>query len=515
MLVLLTFILLFLSILAVIILRLVRSGARYIWLTMGGVSLAWLSVLLWQLDLPWRSPAQLGNLALFSASPQFSANSLSWIYALSLAALAATVILTSPARNIPVSTTSWAETLALTGLGLLAVLADNPLGLALAWMSIDLAEFTIALRERPSLSESTWLAFALRLGATGAALWSNVIGVSSTGQIFSLETAPSQAGIFLLAAVGLRLSALPLSLTYYLEQYTLRRGFGTVLCVVSAVTGLTVLARTPVTAIDSSWLPPLFGMAAVAALYGGWRWLLAQDELHGRPYWLIGMSALSLAAWLGGNATGTVAWGVALILFGGISTLYTARQIWMTRLLAAMGLFILSLPFTLTASGWQADLPLPFLFWPLFVIAHAMLVAGYMRHLLHPAETAFAQLPNWAQVTYPLGIGLLAATILLGSVWGWSGAFLLGPWEVALAVLLLSGAFFFLSRLPFTTSLAAIVNRPSRLDVLLRISAQALSFIYQLVGEVILYISALLEGDGGLLWTLLLLILLISFLRER
>jgi len=511
----LTFILLFLSILAVIILRLVRPGAPYIWLAMGGVSLAWLSVLLWQLNLPWRSPEHLGTLTLFNTAPQFSANSLSWIYALSLSALTAAVILTSPARNVPIATTSWPETLVLAGLGLLTVLADNPLGLALAWMSIDLAEFTIALREHPSLGESVWLTFALRLSATGAVLWANVVGVSSIGQAFSLETAPSQAGVLLLTAAGLRLSALPLSFAYHPEQYTLRRGFGTILCMVSAVTGLTVLARTPVTEIDPNWVLPLFGLIAVAALYGGLRWFLAHDELQGRPYWLIGMSALSLTACLSGNPSGSVAWGVALILFGGISMLYSAKQIWLTRVLTTMGLFTLSIPFTLTASGWQTDLPLPFLFWPLFVIAHAMLIAGYIRHLLNPAETALVQLPNWAQVTYPLGLGLIIATILLGSIWGWPGAFLFGTWGTAIAALFLSGVFFFLSRLPFIASLAVIVNRPSRLDVVLRISAQGLSFFYQLIGEVILYISALLEGDGGLLWTLLLLILLISFLRER
>jgi hypothetical protein len=310
-----------------------------------------------------------------------------------------------------------------------------------------------------------------------------------------------------------------LSLTYHPNEYAARRGFGAVLCMVSAVTGLIVLARIPSAAIDARWIFPLLGLAAAVALYGGWKWLFARDELRGCPYWLIGMSALSLAACLGGNPAGSAAWGVALILFGGISFLYSAKQIWMTRILAAAGLFILSLPFTLTAFGWQADFPLPFVFWPLFMIAHAMLAAGYVRHLLHPGETEFAQLPNWAQAAYPIGMGILVATILIGSVWGWPGAFRLGAWQLSLAALLLSGAIVFaflrLPQLAFVESMATSESQPSRLAALLKIFSRAFSFLYQLVSELILYISGLLEGDGGLLWTLLLLILLISFLRGR
>jgi hypothetical protein len=518
MLVLLTFILLFLSISAIIALRLTRLGSLHTWLVAGGVLLTWLSVLLWQFILPLRfTPGQWMSAALFNASPQLFANPIAWIYALSLAGLAAAVILTSAARNAQSAMPSWLATLTLTALGLLAVLADNALGLVLAWMAIDLAEFVTAMRERSTPGESVWLAFAVRIGATGAVLWGSVVGASSNGPAFSLETTPAQAGIFLLIAAGLRLGALPLSLAYHPDEYAVRRGFGAVLCMVSAVTGLLVLARIPSAAIDPSWILPLFGLAAAVALYGGWKWLLARDELQGCPYWLIGMSALSLAACLGGNPVGSVAWGVALILFGGISFLYSAKQIWMTRVLAIAGLFILSLPFTLTASGWQMQFPLPFIFWPLFIIAHAMLAAGYVRHLLRPAETEFAQLPNWAQATYPLGLGILVVTILLGGLWGWPGAFRLGAWQPGLAALLLSGAIIFaflrLPQLASVESLVASENRPSRLAALLKIFSRVLSFLYQLVGELILYISGLLEGDGGLLWTLLLLILLISFLR--
>lgn len=517
--VLITFILLFLSIALMVALRLTRLGTSYAWLVAGGALLTWGSVLLWQLDLPWRfMPAQWMSATLFNASPQLFATPFSWLYALSLVALAAAVILTSPARDAHAWTLSWLETLVLTAMGLLVVLADNPLGLVLAWVAVDLVEFVIALRERSIPGENAWFSFAIRLIAIVFALWASVVGVSSTGLAFSFETTPPEAGIFLLAAAGLRLGSLPLRLVYQPNgPLSAQRGFGTLLCMVSALTGLLVLGRIPSTALDERWVLPLVALAAAAALYGGWKWLLARNELKGRPYWLVGMSALSLAACLGGNQAGSVAWGVALVLFGGISFLYSAKQLWMTRLLAVLGLFLLSLPFTLTASGWEVNFPLPFVFWPLFLLSHAMLAAGYVRHLLHPTEVEWTQLPNWAHAVYPVGMGVLALTVLLGGLWGWPGALSLGAWPMALIVLVLSGATVFaflrLPQLASIESMAVSESQPSRLVVFLRVFSQILSSLYQLLGSLVIYISDLFEGDGGLLWTLLLLILLISFLR--
>ncbi len=521
MLVLITFILLFLSISALIALRLARPGVSYIWPAAAvGALLVWISVLSWQFILPWQSAlGQWSPQTLFSASPQLSANPLSWVYALSLSGLAAAVILTSPARSPQNRMASWLGTLAFTALGLLAVLVDNPVGLVMTWMAIDVAEFVIAMRTKlsPALSESAVLAFSIRVVGIGFATWAGVLGASS-GQSFLLESAPPQVGIYLLLAAGLRLGVLPLHLVYQNEA-SLRRGFGTILRMTAAATSLLVLVRTPSSAVDPRWMLPLLMLTAFAAVYGGWKWLLARDELSGRPYWVIGMGALSLAASLAGNATGAAAWGLALILFGGISFLYSAKQIWFTRLFVGLGLLMLALPFTLTASGWQAEFPLPFLFWPLFLGAHAMLAAGYLRHLLRPGETELSQLPSWTRAAYPVGMAVLVATILLAGLWGWPGALSLGAWGAGLVSLLLSIVIVFaFSRLPQFASAATSErpeSRPPRFVLFLRIFPRLARWLYQLTGRLVMYISALLEGDGGLLWTLLLLVLLASFLRGR
>jgi hypothetical protein len=357
----------------------------------------------------------------------------------------------------------------------------------------------------------------MRAVGTGFALWAAVISAVK-GQVFLFENTPAEAGIFLLLAAGLRLGVLPLHLPYRTEP-DLRRGFGTSLRLTAVVTSLVLLARLPVSSVEARYIPYLLGFVAVAALYSAWKWLSAPDELNGRPYWIIGMSALAVAATLRGNSAGSAAWGVALVLFGGISFLYSARQVWFTRILAALAILLLALPYTLTSSGWLGEFPLPILFWPMFIAAQMMLVAGYIRHLFHVRETSFSELPNWARAAYPLGLAILALTALISGLWGWPGALQVGAWEAAMGLVVLAGVigfsvFRFRRFISFQT-ISPAENRPSRFAVVQDAVAGILWRFYRIIGRLFTYAANILEGDGGLLWTLLLLVLFVSLLRGR
>lgn len=503
-------------------LRLSRSSSSYSWLTstLTGL-LAWASILAWQLDLPKRiAPSLWAPASLFHSSPELLAEPYAWLYAICLTALAAAVIVTSPAREPSViNPASWAASLALTALGLLAILADNPLTLVLCWTAIDLVEFINTLRtsDSPSVSERAVVSFSVRVLGTGMVLWASVLSANN-GQTLLFENAGPKEGIFLLLAAGLRLGVLPLHLTYRSEPM-LRRGFGTLLRLMTAATSLILLARLPISAIPVGAIPYLLLLVVLAALYGGWMWLFASDELNGRPYWIIGMSALSLAAALRGSPTASTAWGAALLLFGGISFLYSARQVWIGRLLAVLGILMLGLPFSLTASGWSGDFPWPVLFWPLFLLSHLLLVAGYVRHLLRSGESSYTQLPTWAQSAYPLGLGLLGLTALLVSLWGWPGARQTGSWIIAIVLVAVAGlaglgVWRFRRFSPAGISLP-LGSQTSRLADLFDLLARLFWIIYRLTARLLGTVNNMLEGDGGLLWTLLLLVLFITIFRRR
>jgi hypothetical protein len=514
--ILLPIILMLLTALTLILLRFLRPNFKYPWMiAVGGATLALIGIFLWHIRLPQRiSLVPWQPVTLFFFSPTWLADGISWPYALSLGALAAAVIWTSVVRaeNDPAA---WAGTLLLTALGILAVTAENPLTLILVWSAIDLAELTAMLRstEGEEQNQGVVIAFAARVAGTGLVLWANLVSTAG-GILMNFRAIPASTGIYLLIAAGLRLGVLPLHLPYQKEN-VLRRGFGTSLRLVSAAASLSLLACIPASALKSSLSPYLLILVAVAALYAGWMWLRASDEILGRPFWVLGMASLSIAASLNGNPTGSIGWGVMLILGGGLLFLFSARQrsiLW----LPLLGLWGLSaLPFSPSASVWQTGNQNSWLFVIPFLPAQALLMAGFIRHAIHPGETSLESQERWTKVLYPTGLFLLVAIAILLGLWGWDGARTLGQWWAAIIANVLAAGFTVLG----LTVLVRLVPASSsgqwtRLFRLERLY-NALTAIYDFFRRIADIITSSLEGEGGLLWSLLLLALILSVLSTR
>lgn len=513
MLILLTFLLLALSGLVIIVIRLIQPEFRFAWLTAAlGAFLAWLSLWLMQINLPQtlRLPPWKPE-TLFVDSPVFLVDGVAWVYGLALITLAMSSLLTAVARPGFPQLLAWASTLGLTALGLLAVLSNNPLTLVLVWAALDLTELLIQLRlvDSGETSQSAVTAFAARLGGMGFLLWANMVSLAG-GTRMSFEATPPQVSVYLLLAAGLRLGIFPLHLPLSPES-GLRRGFGTSLRLVTAASSLVLLARIPPGGTASPLTPFLLALTALAGIYGGWMWLQANNDLNGRPFWLVGMASLSVASALRGNPVGSAAWGGALILAGTALFLTSIQHTWLKRLLLLGAWGISALPFSATAAGWQSSLPTGAFFWPFFIAAQALLVSGYIRHAMRPSKGSLQYQPIWAQNLYPLGIVLPIIVLFLLGLWGWPGALQIGTWPASLAALLLtSGLLWVWPRLRLPVRGAHWV-RPvtiSWMEWLYRF----LGGMYKVTGALMRSFSALLEGDGGILWTLLFLVIFTSLL---
>jgi hypothetical protein len=517
MLIILTALLLFLVALALVILNWIRPAVRYTWLLAAIATLvSWGSVLSWQFSLPlnfqlppWE-PASL-----FLEPLSFTVDRLTWPLALSVSTLTLAVILTAAARKNFPDPLPWAATLILGGLGLLAVLADNPLTLLMAWSAIDLTELVTQLRsvDGPKPSEKVVTAFATRIAGIGVLLWASLVSIAA-GSPMNFQNAMPQSGLYLLLAAGLRLGIIPLHLPYASES-AIRRGFGSALRLVSAISSLVLLARIPSASVTSVFAPFLLSLAALAAIYGGWMWLRAPDELTARPFWLIGVASLAIASALRGDPAGAVAWSCALVLSGGALFLSSAHNIWLSRALWIGMWGISALPFSLTASGWGSGMPSFWPVWPFFLFAQALLLAGYLRHALRPTlRDNFETLDRGARYVYPVGVGVLLITLVLLGVWGWEGALRIGVWFLALIGVALGGVAAWLApRLRLLTPLRAHWVRPapsSWMDWFFR----GLWGLYRSIGRLSNSISGVLEGDGGFMWTLLFMVLFISLIAQ-
>ncbi|MFN8383247.1 MAG: hypothetical protein U0V02_14980 [Anaerolineales bacterium] len=514
MLILISCLLLFVTALALIILRVLQPNARYAWLVAasGGI-LALLSVFLWLAQMPFEFVLPAWQpISLFSTPILFRADEISWPFSICIAALTLATLLTAVVRPVFVNDFAWVGTLALGGIGILAVTADNPLTLLLVWAFLDLTELLTQLRsvDGKSNNEKVVISFSTRAFGLALLLWANILSTGEGGA-FDFQSMSASSGLYLVAAAGLRLGVFPLHLPYSSES-SLRRGLGTSLRLISAASSMIVLAHTPAESLNSAATPFLILLALFATLYSGWMWLRAPDELNGRPYWIISLVALSVIAALSGSSTGAIAWGCALILVGGALFLTSVQITWLNRAMLIGAWSLSALPFSLTASAWVGRLGF---FIPFVIAAQALTLAGFIRHALRPAEReSFDSQPGWARAVYPAGILLLIIVQIVLGLIGWKGALQIGAWLQALIVSILTfGLVWATPRFRILNPIRAhwvTTSTTSRLSGFY----QSLWSLYRTLARLSQSIIATLEGEGGIMWTLLFLALFVSLLSQ-
>ena len=456
---------------AILALRRFRPGFGYAWLLAVVVCLAVWGLLIY---FRFRAPAPVIFINWLPVTQMvgtviFQLDTPAWVYTMSLAGLAAAVILTASARLHHNSNPStWAANLAITAAGMLATLAGTPLALVLAWTLIDAIELVFilgAVRDKETSAEGV-LAFSFRITGTLVLMGTMVLS-RATGQELLLIDPRPDLSIFLLIAAGLRLGVLPLHLPY-IHELPFRRGVSTTLRIVSAASGLVVLGRLPVTVVSQVWYPWMLLFAALAAFYGAVMWLTSPNEIRGRPYWMIALGGLAVVSVVRGYPTASLAWGSLLILSGSLLFLYSVRELRLIFLPVLGALAFSGLPFTPGGVGWQGLVVFPInfpdiIFWGV----HALLLAGYIRHIFRPEET-LSGLEPWIKVVYPLGLGLLAGTAWLVAVLGWTDSRGLDRWWASLATVLAAvGGWYAYRRLqpwwaahPERTAWVTVVGRP-------------------------------------------------------
>src|SRR5689334_1893313 len=110
--ILITFLILLLTALTLVALRIIIPGFRYNWMfAVVGTFFAWLSVPVWQLQLPVQMEfAKWQPETIFSQTPTFIADSTSWLFVFSLVTLCFAIILTTVVRARFPSPISWSGT---------------------------------------------------------------------------------------------------------------------------------------------------------------------------------------------------------------------------------------------------------------------------------------------------------------------------------------------------------------------------------------------------------------------
>ena len=187
---------------------------------------------------------------------------------------------------------------------------------------------------------------------------------------------------------------------------------------------------------------------------------------------------------------------------------------------------LIALPYTPASSGWQGLVGNGLFVWNVIgIITHALLVLGFLR-FIKSTEGSSIGLKSRSKISYPIGLIFIIQTqIGLGLV-GWPGSVTGEHWWVGVVSLAFTGlmllAYWLLPKLRRNLSLAGRMNANRKLDILsqrLNIAGsfewaiKPLNFIYQAVGQLTRGLAGFLEGEAGIIWALIFVILIISFIR--
>jgi len=511
---LLTSLLLIVSACALAILRVFRPRLRSYWLlSLGASGAAVLSTFAWRAQLPiglrfplWRSAVSSNSFA------SFTVQATTWPYILGLTSLVFGLVLAAPGRPRFPAPKTWMACLAIAGLGVLALAADSALTLVLFWAAIDLAEAALLLAgtERRVLAQRAPYAFSLKLASTGLVLLALVLGgTGATSTAFADADAPAVLRLLEMAAL-LRLVSLGFSWPAEANSSG-PDDIGGTLQFAGGVAALGFLSQLP--SVDRTDFL-ILAACAVVALLSGWMYLRAPTPRLARPFWIIGIGSFAVASSARGNPVAAAAWGCSMLLAGGaLLTAYGDNP--GAKRIPVIGLWIVSaLPFSLSSSGWLGG---GSWIWslPLFLAAEALLVSGYIqmasqRHAeTHtPRQTFALNGIQYAAFAWPVGVG-----VLLG-IWGWPGALQFGSPAIGVTlIVVVGGVLWAKQRIP--------VLSPSRQDwlpSLIRSGAQAVRYTLTLaeggLRRLTNVVASTLEGEAGIMWGLLFLVLLISIVAR-
>ena len=522
-------ILLFLSSIAILFLQQFKKGYGYSWMLSIAVSfITWVLFLV----MHWFPPSPLDPVLWNSIGSQdlfisVRLDLISWPYAFSLSGLLVATIFTSSVREEErTGFWPWSGSLAITASGLLAVLAGTPLTLILAWTAIDLLEMGMSIinYSNKELVQRNLLNFAVRIIGSVFLMFALLQG-QAEGVVVSWENIPVQSGGFILLAIVLRLGVFPFHLQTT-GEVNLRRGVGTLLKLISPASSLVLLARLPYQSIPEGWLPILFTLTSIALIYGISMWMISPDEINGRPFWIISLASIAIFSLLRGYPASSIPWGIAMLLVGGSFMLFTSRnpRILFIPLLACFGLSGIS--FTPAASGWTGLVYPNFNFFSfLLILAHLFLIIGFLRFIFREGET-FEGFERWVEAVYPAGLIVLVITHWITGVFGWPGSFTPGIWWVGWISILLILFYFLLGRrllldenrkdviLNWQNVFLTNLGRPLLRFLELTWLNHLLSFIFKVVGGLLQFISSIFEGNGGVLWALLFLALMVSIISS-
>lgn len=480
--------------------NLFQRGFRSSWLfTVTGAGLGFASLLFLRLRLPlslsfsawWAGEGLVSSIS-------FSLDDVSWQIAFIVCGLVLAFFLSEVHRAMSAPWLNWAVNLALAVACLLAVFSGDLLTLAFFWILVDaistLGLFRLANKTEERRAGLSFLPTNITASFILLAAWILISYSSQLSNVLAMASAALRLGIFSSSRAN----------TFESNQASYLR-------LLPAASVLVLLAR-PI-ALESIPQLVLLLVLLLPALFISFRLHQRKDADQEGPLFERGFATLAIMAAAVGQPTVALAFGLVTLAGGSLLSLTQSLGRWRWPVIIVSVVLFSALPFiSVITDGLTLPVAL------VFLIIEAALISSWVHSASSGVSETDASEP-WMSVVRTLGLLLVPLLYVILGIG-------LAPapdasisteviWWRATMVLILAAAFFFSSRriwkgIVFPQRLSASVE----FVVSMRWLEIGFDWTFAALRWVLRMVSRVLEGQAGVLWALLLIVLLLSLASQ-
>jgi hypothetical protein len=452
----------------------------------------------------------------------------SWTFAFALISMLAGMILVDTIRlHERTNIRDWSMIVLQFSLGVAGALMNSLLAFILVWTLIDVIELIAQLsgdKQGRSNSQFIGIFFAHLIG-TFLILKVLVLNPSIGSAINSAPLSMGDTALLVIGA-GMRMfffsdhSSAEGTFALHTYRDDLRK-------VLSPFLAMVLLTRMPEVAQISGALAWLFVVCVFVVLYASIRWFKAADPIKADSFWMTAFSGLAIISVLRGMASSVAAWGILMLILIGWLKLYSYRVRWMHAFAFIILIGLMGVPSSMASPAITSLTMRPLAAFNIFLwISLAFLAAGFLRAALKHIEMT-SEPEEWMKLFYVLGLALVTVVPWIPGFWKSAHppaaqVYWIAPVLVVITALIVIFTLVQKARTMLISAIPAEVHSGfSRVELAAEKAADTgwivklFDSFYGLLRRLISGVNRILEGEGGILWAFVFLVLLISLLASN